>query len=414
MKSIYKRIGDCIQLVDERNINLRVNTLLGLSISKEFIPSVANIIGTDMENYKIVRRNQFACSTMQVRRDKKMPIALLTDVDEAIISAAYPVFEVSDIELILPEYLMMWFRRTEFDREACFYAIGGVRGSIEWEDFCNMQLPIPPIEKQKEIVNEYNVIVDRINLNNLLIKKLEETAQSIYKRWFVEFEFPDENGMPYKSNGGEMKFNGELDKEIPKGWEFGQLKKVCTKIGSGATPRGGKDSYQEEGISLIRSLNVHDYIFKVDSIAYIDQKQAKELQNVIVEENDVLLNITGVSVARCCKVPKFVLPARVNQHVMIIRPDVKFFLSHYLLCMFCYPDIKAKLLGISQSGSTREAITKLEVEDFKILIPKNDISKCFDQKLYVIFEMIEHKIMQNEKLLYLENLLLSKLAKIGG
>ena len=154
MKSNYRRIGDIIQLVDERNAGLKVQKLLGLSISKQFIPSVANIIGTDMENYKIIRKNQFACSTMQVRRDKKMPVALLKEVDEAIISQAYPIFEVADTEGVLPEYLMMWFSRTEFDREACFYAIGGVRGSLEWEDFCDMQLPIPhPTNKKKSSKN---------------------------------------------------------------------------------------------------------------------------------------------------------------------------------------------------------------------------------------------------------------------
>jgi type I restriction enzyme, S subunit len=109
MKSNYKPIGDYIQLVDERNKGLNVKQLLGLSISKQFIPSVANIIGTDMENYKIIRKNQFACSTMQVRRDKKMPVALLQEVDEAIISQAYPIFEVKDEKELLPEYLMMWF-----------------------------------------------------------------------------------------------------------------------------------------------------------------------------------------------------------------------------------------------------------------------------------------------------------------
>ncbi|MEO8173393.1 MAG: restriction endonuclease subunit S, partial [Sediminibacterium sp.] len=226
MKSNYKRIGDCIRLIDERNIDHNVKLLLGLSISKEYIPSVANIIGTDMENYKIIRKNQFACSTMQVRRDGKMPVALLEKYDEAIISAAYPVFEVADNEIILPEYLMMWFRRMEFDREACFYAIGGVRGSIEWEDFCNMQLPVPSITKQKEIVKEYNVLVDRINLNNQLIQKLEETAQAIYKQWFVDFEFPDENGQPYKSNGGQM-VDSERG-EIPNGWTVNQWRNICT------------------------------------------------------------------------------------------------------------------------------------------------------------------------------------------
>lgn len=180
MRSNYKNIGDFIRLVDERNTGLKVKNLLGLSISKEFIPSVANLIGTDMENYKIIRKNQFACSLMQVRRDKKMPVALLQDLNEAIISQAYPVFEIIDTTLLLPEYLMMWFSRQEFDREACFFAIGGVRGSLEWEDFCNMKLPVPSIEKQKEIIKEYNIIINRIVLNNQLIQKLEETAQAIY------------------------------------------------------------------------------------------------------------------------------------------------------------------------------------------------------------------------------------------
>ena len=244
MKSSYRKIGEYIQLVDERNKGLQVQQLLGLSISKQFIPSVANIIGTDMENYKIIRRNQFACSTMQVRRDKKMPVALLQEVDEAIISQAYPVFEVKDSSELLPEYLMMWFTRSEFDREACFNAVGGVRGSLEWEDFCDMQFPIPTITKQQEIVKEYNVIQNRIALNQQLIKKLEETAQAIYKQWFVDFEFPDENGKPYKSSGGEMVFNEKLEKEIPIGWSVKFYENVMNfktgKLNSEAAVTDGK------------------------------------------------------------------------------------------------------------------------------------------------------------------------------
>src|SRR5690554_676496 len=180
MQSNYKRIGDYITLVDKRNVDLEVTTLLGLSISKQFIPSVANTIGTDMKNYKIIRKNQFACSVMQVRRDGKMPVALLRDFDEAIISQAYPVFEVVDTTLLLPEYLMMWFTRTEFDRQAAFHAVGGVRGSLEWEDFMDFEMPIPSLETQQEIVNEYHTITKRIQLNEQLNQKLEETAQAVY------------------------------------------------------------------------------------------------------------------------------------------------------------------------------------------------------------------------------------------
>ena len=184
MRSNYRRIGDLIELVDERNKDLSIDLLLGLSISKEFIPSVANTIGSNMRNYKIIRKGQFACSIMQVRRDKKMPVALLEDHEEGIISQAYPVFKVKDECELLPQYLMMWFSRPEFDREACFYAVGGVRGSLEWEDFCNMELPVPSIEKQREIVAEYNTVVNRIKLNEQLNQKLEETAQAIFNECF--------------------------------------------------------------------------------------------------------------------------------------------------------------------------------------------------------------------------------------
>lgn len=262
MRSNYRKIGDHIKLVDERNKGLQVKQLLGLSISKQFIPSVANIIGTDMENYKIIRKNQFACSTMQVRRDKKMPVALLQEIEEAIISQAYPIFEVKDDKQLLPEYLMMWFTRGEFDREACFNAVGGVRGSLEWEDFCEMQLPIPSITKQREIVKEYNVIQNHIALNQQLIQKLEETAQAIYKQWFIDFEFPDGNGKPYKSSGGEMVFNEELEKEIPKGWEMKTVGNIVDCNISTLTPKD-----------------------KLDTIAYLD---TSSITNNEIEEIQIL------------------------------------------------------------------------------------------------------------------------------
>ena len=226
MKLNYRPIGNFIRLVDIRNKELKNLELVGVTVNKRFIPSVANIIGSDMTNYKIIKKNQFACSLMQVRRDGKIPVALFED-NEAIISQAYPVFEIVDTNELLPQYLMMWMTRSEFDREACFYAVGGVRGSLEWEDFCAMQLPVPSIEKQKEIIKEYHTITDRIKLNEQLNQKLEDTAQSIYKEWFVNFEFPDENGKPYKSNGGEMIYCEELDREIPKGWNVLSINKFA-------------------------------------------------------------------------------------------------------------------------------------------------------------------------------------------
>ncbi len=204
----YKPLGDYIREVDVRNRDLNVTNLIGLSINKTFIPSVANIIGTDLSNYKIIKKEQFACSLMQVSRDEKIPIAMFTE-DIAIMSPAYPMFEVIDKSILLPQYLMMWFSRKEFDREASFYAVGGVRGSLTWEDFCDMRLPIPPIEKQREIVAEYETLSNRISINQQIIQKLEATAQALYRKMFVD----------------------GIDKEnLPDGWRMGTLGEVSKYV----------------------------------------------------------------------------------------------------------------------------------------------------------------------------------------
>ncbi|MBR1773510.1 MAG: restriction endonuclease subunit S [Eubacterium sp.] len=164
MKSNYKTIEDLVIRVDERNSDCRVTELLGLSIDKCFIKSVANTIGTDISKYKIIRKDDFAVSLMQVSRDSKIPIARQKDIDIAIMSPAYPIFRVKDKNVILPEYLDMWFKRSEFDREAAFIAVGGVRGSMPWEEFAQMGVRVPDIETQRLIVHNYNVIEDRIAL----------------------------------------------------------------------------------------------------------------------------------------------------------------------------------------------------------------------------------------------------------
>ena len=164
MKSNYKSIDELVEKVDERNTDEQVSELLGVSIDKCFIKSVANINGTDLSKYKVIRKNDFAVSLMQVSRDEKIPVAMQTEYEMAIMSPAYPIFRVKDKNVILPEYLDMWFKRPEFDREAAFIAVGGVRGSMPWEEFAKMELPVPPIDEQLEIVKSYKAIEDRISL----------------------------------------------------------------------------------------------------------------------------------------------------------------------------------------------------------------------------------------------------------
>lgn len=164
MKTKYKALRDIICQTDERNSGVKVTKLMGVNLSKEFMPSVANIVGTDLSKYKIVRKGQFACKLMSVGRDIRLPIAFKRDDEPVIISSAYFSFKVKDEKEVLNEYLMMCFSRNEFDRELWFYSGGDVRGGINWETFCNVKIPLPPIQKQREIVKTYRIITDRIKL----------------------------------------------------------------------------------------------------------------------------------------------------------------------------------------------------------------------------------------------------------
>lgn len=236
----YRRIGDYIKEVDSRNRDLKITKLVGLTINKAFIPSVANVIGTDLSSYKVIQKEQFACSLMQVSRDGKIPVAMFED-EAAIMSPAYPMFEVVDKDVLLPQYLMMWFSRSEFDREASFYAVGGVRGSLTWEDFCNMKLPVPSVDRQREIVEEYETLSRRIRLNEQMIEKLEATARALYRKMFVD----------------------GIDKEnLPEGWRMGTIGEFCDII------TGKKDVNEslEEGIYRFFSCSP-DYFYSNEYIA---------------------------------------------------------------------------------------------------------------------------------------------------
>lgn len=395
MRSNYKPIGDYIQLVDIRNKELAVETLLGLTINKLFIPSVANTVGTNMKNYKIIRKNQFACSTMQVRRDGKMPVALLKEYDEAIISQAYPVFEVKDESVLIPEYLMMWFSRSEFDREACFHAVGGVRGSLDWEDFCNMQFPLPSPEIQREIVKEYNTIKNRIALNNQLIQKLEETAQAIYKQWFVDFEFPDENGKPYKSSGGKMVWNEELEKEIPEGWENGIISDIAEII-MGQSPKGDSYNTDKKGVPLVNGpVEFGDY-FAVKSKWTTSPTKHSEI-------GDLIICVRGSTVGK------------------YVKSDDNYCLGRGV-CVFrakkfqCFTDLTYKsnyntLLSYT-TGSTFPNWDRQTLSEYKIVLPTETCAGSFENFIESVFIAIENKSRENTFLIEFKDILLSKVATI--
>lgn len=383
MKSNYKQLGQFIRQVDVRNTEGKEENLLGVSVQKQFIPSIANTVGTDFSKYKVVKKGQFTYIPDTSRRGDKIGIALLEDYEEGLVSNVYTVFEVIDKKELIPEYLMLWFSRPEFDRYARFKSHGSVREVMDWDEMCKVELPVPDIEVQKNIVKAYKTITDRIALKKQINDNLVETLSAIYKELFSDAEtrFPK---MP--------------------------LQKICSKIGSGATPKGGKTAYISEGISLIRSTNVFDFNFEYGDLAHINQSQADALANVIVEPNDVLFNITGVSVARCCMVPADVLPARVNQHVMIVRPIMGETMSYYIMFTLCAADNKAKLLGIGQSGSTREAINKQELESFEIPIPDETTLNQFSSSAKSLYENIYSNVKEIRVLDEMKKVLLAQLS----
>ena len=383
MKEGYRVLGEYIRQVDIRNKEGKKENLLGVSVQKQFIQSIANTVGTDFTKYKIVKKGQFTYIPDTSRRGDKIAIALLEDYEEGLVSNVYTVFEVIDTEKLLPEYLMLWFSRPEFDRYARFKSHGSVREVMDWEEMCKVELPVPDIEKQRKIVKAYKTITDRIALKQKINDNLVATLQIIYKKMFLESQ------------------NTYITKPLAD---------LCSKIGSGATPKGGKAAYFDKGISLIRSMNVFDYFFSYPELAHISQIQANALANVEIQQADVLFNITGVSVTRCCVVPDDVLPARVNQHVMIIRPYKGKNMSYYIMCTLCTSENKAKLLGIGQSGSTREAINKQELERFEIPVPSDEELERFGKIATKIYALIFSNTNEIRMLCDMKDTLLTKLS----
>ena len=189
MKSSYDTLGNYIRIVDERNRDLSITRLLGVSIEKKFISSIANTVGTDFRGYKIVRTRQFAYGSVTSRNGEKISVALLND-DDCIISSSYTVFEVTDSEKLLPEYLMLWFMRPEFDHYARYKSHGSVREIFSWDEMCAVELPVPAIEKQREIVKAYRTITDRIALKQRINENLTAQANTIFKK-LVQHEEPN-------------------------------------------------------------------------------------------------------------------------------------------------------------------------------------------------------------------------------
>ncbi len=411
MKSNYKILGEYIQQINNRNTDLKVERLLGVSIQKILIPSIANIVGTNMKTYKIINKNQFAYGPVTSRNGNKVSIALSQDFEEAIVSQAYTVFEIIDQNKLMPEYLMMWFRRPEFDRYARFKSHGSARETFDWEEMCNVELPVPSIEKQKAIVKEYNTIVNRIKLNEELNKKLEETAQAIYKQWFVDFEFPNKDGKPYKSSGGRMVWNEELGKEIPEGWEVDALGNRCILVTKGTTPHFMYNQYMDRLIPFIKGEAINRFhAIEKNVLSYVDVETHKGfLQRSIIKKGDILFSIAG-TLGKFALINDNILPANANQAIAIIRVDKNkidkdFFIG--LLLSGWHSTFYTK--NIQQAVQANLSLTTIKA--LPILIPEKIMLNAISTIIKPIIELLQNSNTELQLLKELSNSVLSKMAK---
>ena len=215
MKSNYKQLGQFIRQVDVRNAAGKEENLLGVSVQKTFIPSIANTVGTDFTKYKVVRRGQFTYIPDTSRRGDKIGIALLSDCDEGLVSNVYTTFEVIDKNELLPEYLMLWFSRPEFDRYARFKSHGSVREVMDWDEMCKVQLPVPPISVQRDIVKAYQTITNRIALKQQVNDNLEAVLAASHSKMFFSKDTSEHSKLGELMTFGNGKSRPKTDGPIP-------------------------------------------------------------------------------------------------------------------------------------------------------------------------------------------------------
>ena len=299
-----------------------------------------------------------------------------------------------------PPFLHYYLRQGDVVSWITNQAVGATMPNLNTGILRSVPVKFPSLPIQQRTAGILSAYDELIENSQRRIKILEAMARALYREWFVHFRFPGHESVP--------RVPSPLG-EIPQGWAVWKLREITTKIGSGATPRGGKDSYKAEGIPLIRSLNIYDYSFQFDDLAFIDEHQAAGLDNVIVEEADILLNITGASVARCALAPFHLLPARVNQHVAIVRADPAKASPFYILDAINSDNRKSQLLALAQGGATREALTKDTIENFEIVGPPHPLMECYNRVASGIHRQREVLLRKTQSLRRTRDLLLPRL-----
>ena len=381
MKERYRLLGDFIQPVDERNKELKVDYLLGVSISKQFIPSIANIVGTDLSNYKIVRTGQFAYGPVTSRNGEKISIALLRDKD-CIISSSYTVFEVTDNERLDPEYLMLWFSRPEFDRYTRYMSHGSVREIFDWDELCKVELPVPSIEKQRGIVTAYNTITDRIELKRKINDNLEATIQSAFDKAFHDA-------------GVSLPETIIKQNKVPQGW-------TDATVGDFASVQTGpfgsqlhNEDYVESGTPIITVEHMDGKYIAHRNLPLVSQNDVDRLRKYDLHTGDIVFSRVG-SVDRAVMVSQHEDGWLFSGRCLRVRPyDPN--TGSYFLWWFNQPVIR-QLVTASAVGATMPSINTSILNSIRIVFPQKDIVTQFSKMADGLIEIIATNLEEIRKL----------------
>ena len=390
MKEGYRLLGDFIRQVDVRNTDGKEENLLGVSVQKVFIPSIANTVGTDFTKYKVVKRGQFTYIPDTSRRGDKIGIALLTDYDEGLVSNIYTVFEVKDENELLPEYLMLWFSRPEFDRYARFKSHGSVREIMDWDEMCKVELPVPPIDKQRSIVKAYQTITERIDLKRRINDNLVAVGTASIQ----------------KNVGRGALINlteAEMDRlTFPEDFKIKTVSEFCAETKSGSTPSRINNEYWENGtISWVKSGEVHNNI-TLQTEEYITPLGLSESSTKLLPKDTVLMAMYGVTAG---EVGYLAIEATTNQAIcgMICRSKVE---AAYLY--FSLIQSQAAISRLSNGGA-QDNLSKNFIDNIKIVVPPSE----FIEKLNLA-AIVEQMTLNTKEITLLEELQATVLAQLSS
>ena len=377
MKNNYRKLGDYIQPVDVRNSDLKVSHLLGVSVEKRFIESIANTIGTDFSKYKIVRRGQFTYIPDTSRRGDKIGIALLTEFDEGLVSNIYTVFEITDTTKLLPEYLMLWFSRPEFDRYSRYKSHGSVREIFDWDEMCRVELPVPDLKEQEKIVNTYNAITKRIQLKQKINENLEKTAQTIYRKMFVE--------------------------DADKNWKIGKLSDYCKFQEGYVNPPQEYPEYFDGMIKWLRAVDINEsYVLNTSRTLTDLGFKSAGTSALLFKPNTIAITKSG-TIGRLAIISDFMCG---NRAIINIEPNEKL----YLPFIHQYLKSRQKEFLDMSVGSVQKNLYVSILAELPIIKPELSSVEEYYKTVECLYEQKLYNCKEISKLQELKQLVISRIS----